>query len=116
MRSPRKTVVIGGVCCFLGISLGAWFVYASQDHSPKEPAVPVPVFWSDEGDAAAPGGDAMLTHGGWFCANPQCRFLKLSGGSPFRSAKSQACSLCREPLVTTRSVAVNHPVTEPEGG
>ena len=116
MRSSRKPAAIIGLCCFLGIPLGAWLVYAAQDHEPKPEPTAVPAFWGDPAGADDALGSALMTHGGWFCANPDCRFLRLSGGQPFRSAKAQACSLCREPLVASRPVAAALPVTEPEGG
>jgi hypothetical protein len=123
--SSRKPAAILGLLCFLAIPAGAWLVFGAHetDGSRRQDASagpkPIPAFWSKDKETSDTPG-MMTTHGGWFCANPECRFLKMSGGQPFRSAKSQACSLCRQPLVPERPVAAAPnpaiPVTEPEGG
>jgi hypothetical protein len=116
MRSSRKPVAIVALLSFLAVPVGAWLVFGSHE-SPAAPPTPKaqPAFWSADKDREEEGA-AMMTHGGWFCSNPDCRFLRMSGGQQFRSAKPQACSLCRQPLVPERPVAVTGPITGREGG
>ncbi len=108
---------------FLAVPVGAWLVFGAHDQiAPKDSVAEgkaVPVFWK-QSPAPEETSGAMTTHGGWFCANPDCRFLKMSGGQVFRSAKAQSCSLCRQPLVQGRPVASTAakkpPITAREGG
>jgi hypothetical protein len=81
-------------------------------HSPSPDPVPdaevpavVPAFWGENAEDSGADGGGLLTHGGWVCPHPDCRYRKLSGGQPFRSAKAQDCSLCRRPLVNQGPVA-----------
>jgi len=113
MYSSRKPVAIAGIF-LVAVSLGAWWVAA---HSPSQvqtvsqevaPTV-VPVFWGEEPEPTGADGGGLLTHGGWVCPHPDCRYRKLSGGQPFRSAKAQDCSLCRRPLVSQGPVAFHRP-------
>jgi hypothetical protein len=123
MRSSRKPVAMVALLSFLAVPVGAWLVFGAHDQdAPKESSAEgkvVSAFWNQPAAQEHSSG-AMTTHGGWFCANPDCRFLKMSGGQVFRSAKAQSCSLCRQPLVQDRPVAAaataKKPVTAPEGG
>lgn len=123
MRSSRKPVAIVALLSFLAVPVGAWLVFGAHEHdAPNNPPAEgkaVPAFWKQSASQEESSG-SLTTHGGWFCANPDCRFLKMSGGQVFRSAKAQACSLCRQPLVQERPVASTAakkaPVTAREGG
>jgi len=116
--SPKPIAVIA-LLSFLAVPLGAWLVFGEHGQAASE-EVPasgkaLPAFWKETA-STEDSPSTLMTHGGWFCGNPDCRFLKMSGGQPFRSAKAQACSLCRQPLIPDRPVAVvrERPVpTEP---
>ena len=120
MRSSRKPVAIVALLSFLAVPIGAWMVFGSHDGPASTRSTPAaakahPAFWASDKESDEEGS-AVMTHGGWFCANPDCRFLRMSGGQQFRSAKPQACSLCRQPLVPERPVAATGPITGREGG
>jgi hypothetical protein len=125
MRPSRKLGVAVSLASTVTCAICAWIVSGAGDRpadskTPAEGEI-LPAFWdgtpapTEEGDSSG----ALTTHGGWFCANPDCRFLRMSGGQTFRSAKAQSCSICRQPLVQDRPVAAvpaKGGLTAPEGG
>lgn len=97
MRAAARSVTFlaGGA-----VALTAWIVIAANSDSRhgKDLSVSHDRLWS--GPAAATDDSlSILTHGSWLCPNAECRYRSLAGGSPFRSAVSQDCTLCRSALV-----------------
>lgn len=125
MRSSRLLGLAVALSSVATCAVLAWLISGSDEDRGKPGSSPggkaLPAFWSGP-PPALPGEESageMTTHGGWFCVNPDCRFLGMSGGKVFRSAKPQNCSICREPLTQDRPVAAvprRGGFTGPEGG